>query len=191
MRALSIRQPFAELILRGIKTIEYRSRATRIVGERFWIYAPRKSVVSGQGSGERRTSNVQHPTSNIERGRADGRGLRSALDVGRWTLDVRIDLPWSRDLSVAPSTGSGQALPAWMVELAEQVRLIEPDMLLPTGVIVGSAVVDRCVPLPPTPLHPSSFCLQPFFQWHLRDIRRAQKLRPPTRRPQPMWFLPF
>ena len=35
MRALSIRQPYAELILRGIKTIEYRSRRTRIIGERF------------------------------------------------------------------------------------------------------------------------------------------------------------
>ncbi len=33
MRALSIRQPYAELILRGIKTIEYRSRPTRIIGE--------------------------------------------------------------------------------------------------------------------------------------------------------------
>ena len=47
MRALSIRQPYAELILRGIKTVEYRSRPTRIIGERFWIYAagewPRKS----------------------------------------------------------------------------------------------------------------------------------------------------
>ena len=31
MRALSIRQPYAELILRGIKTIEYRSRRTRII----------------------------------------------------------------------------------------------------------------------------------------------------------------
>lgn len=39
MRALSIRQPFAELILRGEKTIEYRSRPTRIIGERFYIYA--------------------------------------------------------------------------------------------------------------------------------------------------------
>jgi hypothetical protein len=42
MLALSIRQPYAELILRGIKTIEYRSRATRIVGERFYIYAAGK-----------------------------------------------------------------------------------------------------------------------------------------------------
>ena len=41
MRALSIRQPYAELILRGIKKIEYRSRRTRIIGERFYIYAAR------------------------------------------------------------------------------------------------------------------------------------------------------
>ena len=46
MRALSIRQPYAELIpstysgqaLRGIKTAELRSRSTTIVGERFYIY---------------------------------------------------------------------------------------------------------------------------------------------------------
>ena len=41
MRALSIRQPYAELILRGIKKIEYRSRRTRIIGERFYFYAAR------------------------------------------------------------------------------------------------------------------------------------------------------
>jgi hypothetical protein len=34
MRALSIRQPYAELILRGIKTAELRSMSTTIVGER-------------------------------------------------------------------------------------------------------------------------------------------------------------
>ena len=38
MRALSIRQPYAELILRGIKPIEFRSRPTKIIGERFYIY---------------------------------------------------------------------------------------------------------------------------------------------------------
>jgi predicted transcriptional regulator len=42
MRALSIRQPYAEQILRGLKTIEYRSRPTRIIGERFYIYAAKK-----------------------------------------------------------------------------------------------------------------------------------------------------
>ena len=45
MRALSIRQPFAELILRGIKTFEYRSRRTSVIGERFWIYASKKLIV--------------------------------------------------------------------------------------------------------------------------------------------------
>src|SRR5204863_9323852 len=48
MRALSIRQPYAEQILRGVKTIEYRSRPTRIIGERFYIYASR-----GKGLGIR------------------------------------------------------------------------------------------------------------------------------------------
>ena len=48
MRALSIRQPYAELILRGIKTIEYRSRPTRILGERFYIYAAGKWPRSGR-----------------------------------------------------------------------------------------------------------------------------------------------
>lgn len=38
MSALSIRQPYAELILRGQKKIEYRSRATRKRGQVF-IYA--------------------------------------------------------------------------------------------------------------------------------------------------------
>jgi len=42
MRALSIRQPYAELILRGIKTVEFRSRSTNIIGERFYIYASQK-----------------------------------------------------------------------------------------------------------------------------------------------------
>jgi hypothetical protein len=38
MRALSVRQPWAELILRGSKTIECRTRPT-FVRERIWIYA--------------------------------------------------------------------------------------------------------------------------------------------------------
>ena len=42
MRALSIRQPYAELILRGLKTVEHRSRPTKIIGRRFYIYAARQ-----------------------------------------------------------------------------------------------------------------------------------------------------
>lgn len=40
MRALSVRQPWAELILRGIKSIEVRSQATN-VRERVYLYASR------------------------------------------------------------------------------------------------------------------------------------------------------
>jgi hypothetical protein len=40
VRALSIRQPWAELILRGAKTIECRSRPTSVRG-RIWVYAAR------------------------------------------------------------------------------------------------------------------------------------------------------
>lgn len=135
VRALSIRQPFAELILRGIKTVEYRSRPTKIVGERFWIYASK--------------------------------------------TPVRMDEPriWSTDLAVA-------APPAWLIELAEQVRLIAPGTELPTGVLVGSAVIDRVSPAEP---NDGTAC----YRWHLRDVETATTLRRPTRHPQPSWFQPF
>ena len=40
MLALSIGQPYAELILRGIKTAELRSRGTTILGEHFYSAPP-------------------------------------------------------------------------------------------------------------------------------------------------------
>lgn len=58
MLALSIRQPYAELILRGVKTVEYRSRPTRVIGRRFAIYAARtwagfpSDVTTGTGAGQ-------------------------------------------------------------------------------------------------------------------------------------------
>ena len=39
MLAQSIRRPYVEMILRGIKTIEYRSTQTRRIDERFYLYA--------------------------------------------------------------------------------------------------------------------------------------------------------
>src|SRR3954453_5898773 len=42
MNALSIRQPYAEEILRGIKKIEYRNRPTKVIGVTFYIYAAMK-----------------------------------------------------------------------------------------------------------------------------------------------------
>lgn len=51
MLALSIRQPYAELVLRGIKTVEYRSRPTKIIGERFYLYAAFRLDAGGIRSG--------------------------------------------------------------------------------------------------------------------------------------------
>jgi hypothetical protein len=145
MRALSIRQPYAELIpsassgqaLRGIKTVELRSRSTNIVGERFYIYASKKWAV---GSGQWAAGKV-----------------------------------WSDDLRVAAPPP-----PAWMLELAEQVGMIEPGALLPTGVIVGSAVIERVSRV------------DDLYRWDLADVRRATgRLRKPRGHPQPVWFNPF
>ena len=140
MRALSIRQPYAELILRGIKTIEYRSRATKIIGERFCIYAART-----------RSPLADCPLPECAR---------------------RI---WSDDLAVPTSIANQSGVPAWMMELAEQLILDK----LPTGVIVGSAVIEKVTRG------------ESWFRWHLADVRRARSLKKPRRQPQPSWFLPF
>jgi predicted transcriptional regulator len=41
VRALSVRQPYAELIMRGEKSVEYRSRPTKI-RELLYVYAAKK-----------------------------------------------------------------------------------------------------------------------------------------------------
>ena len=151
MRALSIRQPWAELILRGHKRIEYRSRPTRVIGERFWIYASKGGATKG--------------------GTAKGNRV------------------WSTDL-VAPGDAPP---PAWMLELAAMLRLIEPGASLPTGVIVGSAVIERCLPVADVglaaPAAPGSAAHLPrFFEWHLGGIERVRHPRKPTGHPQPVWF---
>jgi hypothetical protein len=90
------------------------------------------------------------------------------------------------DNIVVPS----EALPDWMVELAQQVKLIGPDALLPTGVIVGSAVIEKVTPME-APIHSSSFGLEPWYRWHLTEVERATTPRKPTGHPQPVWFKPF
>src|SRR3954466_3821975 len=120
MRALSIRQPWAEMILRGIKTIEYRSRPTRIIGERFYIYASRKHAA---------------PT-------APGP-------------------VWSHDLAM-PGGRPGEAPPPWMLELAQLLILGK----LPTGVIVGSAVIDKVTR--------RGNGAGDLYEWHLRNVERAE-----------------
>jgi len=91
-------------------------------------------------------------------------------------------------------------VPGWMIELAQQVKLIPPDAELPTGVIVGSAVIERVEEINDevgmmndegrSSIHRSSFIL-PRFRWHLVDVQRAKRLRKPKGHPQPVWFTPF
>ena len=158
MLALSIRQPWAELILRGIKTVEYRSRPTRIIGQRFHIYA----------------AGTWPP------GAASGRRMEEATRV------------WSNDLAMPAFTARGVAAsdapPAWMVEMLAQ--LLQRD--LPTGVIVGSAVIEKVTPPAAAQrVGRRTDADDGLFRWHLADVRRASSLRKPDRHPQPSWFEPF
>ena len=93
MLALSVRQPYAELILRGIKTIEYRSRATRIIGQRFHLYAAGKWPMR------------------------KGRATATAMSGKAWSLDLVVPgaAGGSEDVRDA-------ALP-WMAELANGLTL--------------------------------------------------------------------
>ncbi|MGB7160346.1 MAG: ASCH domain-containing protein [Tepidisphaeraceae bacterium] len=147
MRALSIRQPYAELILRGIKTVEYRTQPTRVVGERFHIYATKK---------------------------------KRSVAGGQWPVK-------SADNIVVPP----EKPPQWMIELAEQVGMIEPHLLngalLPTGVIVGSAVIEKVSQVDSR----STGSGRAMYRWHLANVERAKKLRKPNGHPQPVWFKPF
>ncbi len=57
--------------------------------------------------------------------------------------------------------------------------MIEPGVMLPTGVIVGSAVIEKVSRV------------DSMYRWHLADVERAKKFRKPKGHPQPVWFHPF
>ena len=143
---------------------------TRIVGERFHIYASRGGTKARRHIGTK--------------GKAKAAGI------------------WSADL-VAP--GEDSPLP-WMVELANALRLFG-DVELPTGVIVGSAVIERCVRME-AQRHEGTqarredadtsdpACLDAsvppcLYEWHLTDVQRLSRPRRPAKHPQPVWFKPF
>ncbi len=174
MRALSIRQPYAELILRGIKTIEFRSRPTKIIGERFYIYAGQKWA-----EGKLLLAGCE--------GKSE---IRNQKSEGSSKSEIRI----VGDNIEVPGTGPEP----WMVELAQMLILKD----LPMGVIVGSAVIEKCEKIEDAGLRmedgaeasaPSSI-IDPqssLFRWHLTDVERAKRFRKPKGQPQPVWFTPF
>ncbi len=166
MLALSIRQPYMELILRGVKRAELRSRATRIVGERFYLYAS-KSGAKADKSGSKSVGSTAD-------GKATGRGGYVVGEAVDGVMDGRAQV-WSRDISVARP-------PAWMVELAEQLRVLKPGEVLPTGLIVGTAVIRAVVP-------PRDG--QDYYRWELSEVERLATPLKPERHPQPVWWKPF
>jgi predicted transcriptional regulator len=120
MRALSIRQPYAELILRGIKPIEFRSRPTKRIGERFYIYASRQWA-EGKLFLEGCRLKVQSDECRVQN--------EDRLRVTSDNLEVPKAVPQP-----------------WMLELARMLILKD----LPTGVIVGTASIKEVVKVPST-----------------------------------------
>ena len=118
--------------MRGEKRVEYRTRATKIVGERFYIYA-----------------------------------------AGRWPVGVKQRQVWSRDLRLPEA----EALP-WLAELATGLKLFPAT--LPTGVLVGSAVIAAVQQRG-----------DGMFGWQLSQVERLAKPLRPNGHPQPTWWFPF
>jgi hypothetical protein len=106
----------------GIKAIKYRSRPTAVIGQRFYIYATRQSAAGKLFLARYRKPEIRNPNSCGEQSESNPN------DQIRMTN-------WSTDLSMP---GSGPE--AWMLELAEMLILKD----LPTGVIVGTAKIERC-----------------------------------------------
>jgi hypothetical protein len=165
MRALSIRQPYAELILRGIKPIEFRSRPTKRIGERFYIYASQQWA----------------------EGKLFLEGCRGNAEVRMQNAERR--LVTSDNLEV-PTDGPQP----WMLELAKMLILkdLPTGVIVGTASIKACTPVggkedsDR-------DLQPTTNNMQPttLYEWHLTDVERVKKLRKPKGHPQPVWFTPF
>ena len=107
MRALSIRQPWAKLIILGHKTIEVRSRRTNI-RERVYIYAGRSRIEAEE---EARVA---------DRYRVDVDGLHRGVLVG--TVEIIGCLPLKKSDSKAACFKIDQAdgFFAWLLERPEQ-----------------------------------------------------------------------
>ena len=119
------------------KMARFRSRPTKIIGERFYIYASRKwAGVNGHDA-----------LLPLPLGEGRGEGAHKSPPANGHALTP----------NPSPKGRGG----------------------LPTGVIVGTARITRCI------RENGHYC------WHLADVRRLNKPRKPKRMPQPVWFRPF
>ena len=163
MRALSIRQPYAELILRGIKTVEYRSRPTRVIGERFFIYAARSGGWKNPGR------------QKGQREQSQGAGIVADNIVvpdeppPEWMIELANALRlFPRELPTGVIVGS-------------------------TMISHCTGPHPRRSPLiaPPWACDPESRTPGLLYHWHLTKVERFSRRRKPKGHPQPVWFQPF
>jgi predicted transcriptional regulator len=103
------------LILRGIKPIEFRSRPTKRIGERFYIYASQQWA----------------------EGKLFLEGCRLEVQSDECRVQNEDRLRVTSDNLEVPKAGPQP----WMLELAKMLILKD----LPTGVIVGTASIKEVV----------------------------------------------
>ena len=167
MRTLSIRQPYAELILRGEKTIEYRSRPTRIIGERFYIYASKGLGPWALGDGEKNTGEAQRHRASLNHGWIDPRTLPRGVIVG--TAVISHCTKGTPTLRVGRDSGT------------PTLRVGRDSMQASGSESRGTC---ECT---------SGSESRGTYEWHLTSVKRFKKPRklPAGTQPQPVWFLPF
>jgi hypothetical protein len=93
-------------------------------------------------------------------------------------------------INVVPAqAGTQQGAQPGPRTLDSRLRGNDTPGTLPPGVIVGTAIIERCVPSDGS----QAGRLCHLYQWHLSNVKRLppHKQRKPTRRPQPVWFKPF
>ncbi len=116
LRTLSIRQPHAEAIMRGIKTIEYRSRATKVRGI-IYIYASLGRYSKNDESEMLEEYGISDLSSDdLPRGVLIGTVDLFDCDEGDWYLRF----PERLETPVKPLV---QPQPIWFYPFAEKGRL--------------------------------------------------------------------
>ncbi len=175
MCALSIRQPYTELIPRTcgrrgtcgeqIKPIEFRSRPTKRIGERFYIYSSQQWA----------------------EGKLLLEGCRLEVQSDECRVQNEDRLRVTSDNLEVPKAGPEP----WMLELAKMLILKEQH-----GSYFGMQK-SECRMQNGRGRSGSTFrtgnsqLATSLYEWHLTDVERAKRFRKPKGHPQPVWFTPF
>ncbi|WP_428673621.1 hypothetical protein [Reyranella sp.] len=113
--ALTVWQPWASLIVEGIKPFEFRGWCTpdRVIGKRLVIHAARRPV---------RASEIRQAMESLHRGHDDGMKIGPALDL--------LEAVWRRDRELPLGAGLGTAMLGPAIECSVLFRDdadVDPD----------------------------------------------------------------